>query len=110
MTRQYVLTASIGVALCAIPVSLHRSHESVSLSLDKADARIGRPLTPLSVAGVNRRAVRRSYYGYTPYTYGYAPSYAYPSYGYAASATYPVYGYAAPSYSGSFNRDVQGSW
>ena len=35
----------------------------VSLSLDKADARIGRPLTPMSVAGVNRRVHRRAYYG-----------------------------------------------
>src|SRR5258708_7419475 len=33
------------------------------LSLDAAEARIGRPLTPLSVAGVHRRAHRRGYSG-----------------------------------------------
>jgi hypothetical protein len=32
------------------------------LSLDSAEARVGRPLTPVSVAGANRRAHRRAYY------------------------------------------------
>jgi hypothetical protein len=31
------------------------------LSIDGANARIGRPLTPTSVAGVNRRVHRRAY-------------------------------------------------
>ena len=35
----------------------------VSLSIDKADARVGRPLTPVSVAGVARRQNRRAAYG-----------------------------------------------
>ncbi|MGJ4944501.1 hypothetical protein ACQR1W_28320 [Bradyrhizobium sp. HKCCYLS1011] len=35
----------------------------VSLSVDHAQARIGRPLTPLSGAGVARRNYRRSVYG-----------------------------------------------
>src|SRR4029077_6945847 len=58
--------------LCAAPISLH---QSLSLSVDKAQARIGRPLTPGSVAGVHRRHVsstyRRGYYGggYYPYSY-----------------------------------------
>ena len=34
-----------------------------SLSVDSADARVGHPLTPMSVAGVNRRVHRRAYYG-----------------------------------------------
>ena len=34
-----------------------------SLSVDTAQARVGRPLTPMSVAGVNRRVNRRAYYG-----------------------------------------------
>src|SRR6516165_5089863 len=34
-----------------------------SLSVDTADARLGRPLTPMSVAGVNRRRHRRALYG-----------------------------------------------
>jgi hypothetical protein len=48
---------------CAAPLSLHWSAKSPSLSVDTADARIGRPLTPMSVAGVNRRVHRRAYYG-----------------------------------------------
>ena len=41
-------------------------------AVDSADARVGRPLTPRSVAGVNRRmhrrAYRHNYYG-NPYAY-----------------------------------------
>jgi hypothetical protein len=49
---------------CAAPLSLHWSTtEAPSLSVDTANARIGRPLTPMSVAGVNRRVHRRAYYG-----------------------------------------------
>jgi len=49
---------------CAAPLSLHWSPaKSPSLSVDTADARVGRPLTPMSVAGVNRRVHRRAYYG-----------------------------------------------
>jgi hypothetical protein len=33
--------------------------KTLSLSVDRADARIGRPLTPGSVAGVNRRVRRQ---------------------------------------------------
>jgi len=36
----------------------------VSLSIESAQARIGRPLTPFSVAGVARRQYRRAAYGY----------------------------------------------
>ena len=52
----------IGVAvLCAAPISLHQSENAdLSLSLDRADARVGRPLTATSVAGVHRRATRRA--------------------------------------------------
>jgi hypothetical protein len=50
------------VLFCAAPLSLHWSTaKSPSLSVDTADARIGRPLTPGSVAGVNRRVHRRAY-------------------------------------------------
>src|ERR1700675_1989307 len=35
----------------------------ISLSVEKAEARIGRPLTPVSVAGVARRQYRRAAYG-----------------------------------------------
>src|SRR5215471_16315287 len=49
--------------LTAAPVSPHYSPAAVlSVSLDRAEARVGRPLTPMSVAGVNRRVHRRAYY------------------------------------------------
>ena len=57
-------TLVTAVLLCAAPFSLHWSPaKTLSLSVDSADARIGRPLTPGSVAGVNRRVHRRAYYG-----------------------------------------------
>jgi hypothetical protein len=52
--------------LCAVPLSLHFSQATVvSVSLDTADARVGRPGTPASVAGVARRATRRCAAGVT---------------------------------------------
>jgi hypothetical protein len=36
---------------------------SSALGIIAAAARVGRPLTPMSVAGVNRRVHRRAYYG-----------------------------------------------
>jgi hypothetical protein len=48
--------------LCSAPLTLHWSAANIpSLSVDTADARVGRPLTPMSVAGVNRRVHRRAY-------------------------------------------------
>ncbi len=66
-------TALAASMLCATPVSLHWSPTTPpSVAVDSADARIGRPLTATSVAGVNRRvhrrAYRRNYYG-NPYAY-----------------------------------------
>lgn len=50
--------------LCAAPISPHWSPaQTLSVSVDTASARVGRPLTPMSVAGVNRRVNRRAYYG-----------------------------------------------
>ena len=46
--------------LCTAPISLSQD-KGLSLSVDKAQARIGRPLTPGSVAGVHRRYERRAY-------------------------------------------------
>ena len=65
MKRLTMLGAALGAAmLCLAPVSLHRSPAgTVVISVDKADARVGRPLTPGSVAGVHRRVHRRAYYG-----------------------------------------------
>src|SRR5689334_2477567 len=91
MKRISVIGATLvaAVVLCAAPISLHQSQDKgLTLSVDKARARIGRPLTPGSVAGVHRRHHRRAYhrgyyghgyyghggyshYGYRPYAHGY---------------------------------------
>ena len=61
MKKISVIGATLVAAavLCAAPISL----QGLSLSVDKALARIGRPLTPGSVAGVHRRYERRAYRG-----------------------------------------------
>jgi hypothetical protein len=68
MKRMSLIGATlVGAAvLWAAPVSLHQSQDKgLSLSVDKAQAVIGRPLTPGSVAGVHRRMHRRAYrHGY----------------------------------------------
>ena len=84
-------TALFTCLLCAAPISLRLSPAgNVSLSEDTASAVIGRPLTPMSVAGVNRRAhrraYRRDYYGYgygayQPYRSYYGSSYYGSGYG-----------------------------
>lgn len=57
----------LGVAMTtaffvAAPVSLNWSSTvEPTLSVDSAQARVGRPLTPGSVAGVHRRVERRTY-------------------------------------------------
>ena len=83
--------------LCAAPVSMHWSPtKEVRLSLDTAQARIGRPLTPFSVAGVHRRMYRRAYYGGYGGYYGYhRPYYAYGGY---YHRPYYAYGYHRPYY------------
>ena len=58
------LIAVAALCCCAAPLSLHWSQANApSLAVDTANARIGHPLTPGSVAGVNRRVNRRAYYG-----------------------------------------------
>jgi hypothetical protein len=95
-------TALFVCILCATPLSLRLSPEgNVSVSEDTASAVIGRPLTPMSVAGVNRRAHRRAYrqgyYGYGayhPYRYGYGTYQPYTYYGAGYGSYRPSYGYA----------------
>jgi hypothetical protein len=89
MKKGTILGTIVGAALLATaPFSLQWSQKAVTLSLDSADARVGRPLTPVSVAGVHRRAYRRAAYGtaaayggYAAYGSGYyntvSPGYAY---------------------------------
>ena len=97
--------------LTAAPVSLHRSQNTVALSLDSADARIGRPRTAMSVAGVQRRGYRRAYrgavyrgvagYGAGSYYSGYSsPAYSAPYYG----------GYGYPRYSAPYYGSGYGSY
>jgi hypothetical protein len=55
------LTLIGSMMVCAVPLSVHVSQErGVSVALDTADARVGRPATPASAAGVARRTTRRA--------------------------------------------------
>ena len=84
MKKISVIGATLVAAavLCAAPISLHQSlDKGLSLSVDKAQARIGRPLTPGSIAGVNRRQNRRGYSG-GYYGHGYYGHGGYRRYGY----------------------------
>jgi len=62
--RKFVLIGAtvVGAAvLSASPISIDWSvSKGLSVSSDKANAEVGRPLTPGSVAGVNRRHDRRA--------------------------------------------------
>lgn len=66
MTRKGKILGVIATVMLftAVPLSPHYSPARVlSVAIDGAEARVGRPLTPMSVAGVHRRAHRRAYYG-----------------------------------------------
>lgn len=47
------------VGLCGLAIGERISVPGVHTFVSTADARVGRPLTPVSVAGVARRTVRR---------------------------------------------------
>jgi hypothetical protein len=82
------LALGISTFACAAVLSFGWSEQDgVSLSVQSAQARVGRPLTPMSVAGVARRQTRRTIYGTA-------------AVGAAAAATYGYYGY--PSYNHGF--------
>ena len=96
------------------PFSLQWSQDKVSLSLNSVNARIGRPLTATSIAGVHRRVYRRTYRraayaaaaaGVAGYGYGSYYSYSSPYYSsYYAPQPYssyygPVSSYAQSRYS-----------
>jgi hypothetical protein len=71
----------------AAPLSFHSSPlGTLAVSVDTAEARVGRPLTPMSVAGVNRRVHRRAYYGAAAVGVG-----AYGAYGYRRACGYYPY-------------------
>ncbi|MGY3347403.1 hypothetical protein ACVIIW_000711 [Bradyrhizobium sp. USDA 4449] len=76
-----IATAAV---LAVVPLSPRYSPLTVlSVSVDRAEARVGRPLTPMSVAGVNRRVHRRAYYGAAA-----AGAAAYGAYGYRRACGY----------------------
>jgi hypothetical protein len=59
---RFAVSASAALVCAAVPASLNWSPASVTLfSVDRAEARVGRPLTATSVAGVSRRVYRRGY-------------------------------------------------
>ena len=60
--RKTVLAAS--AFTCAAVLSFGWSEQGgISLSIESAQARVGRPLTPMSAAGVARQQTRRAVYG-----------------------------------------------
>jgi len=67
-----------------------------SLSIESAQARVGRPLTPVSVAGVARRQNRRAAYGYGAAAVGAGVAAA--TIGTAAAAATSPWGYGYGSY------------
>ncbi len=82
-----IVTAAL---LTAAPLSPHYSPANLlTVSVNSAEARIGRPLTPMSVAGVNRRVHRRAYYGAAAVGVGAAAAYG--AYGYRRACGYYPY-------------------
>ena len=66
MKQMSLTTVAIAASTfaCAALLSFGWSEQrGVSLSVEKAEARVGRPLTPVSAAGVARRQTRRAVYG-----------------------------------------------
>jgi hypothetical protein len=78
LPSKLALTAPLAALLWAIPVSidLTRPHAAtadraeligIGLKIDSAEARVGRPATPHSLAGVARRTTRQTVRQVTPY-------------------------------------------
>lgn len=79
MTPKRISTAILATAaaVCAFSASDGRINQPGFVT--RAEARIGRPLTPMSYAGVARRTTRRAYYGAAGVAVGgAAAAYAYP--------------------------------
>jgi hypothetical protein len=61
MKRAFLIAA---VVICGVSVSIGWTEtDGLSLSVSSAQARVGRPLTPMSYAGVARRTTRRAVVG-----------------------------------------------
>ncbi len=118
-TRAIRIAIGVSTFACAALFSITWSQQSgVAASVESAQARVGRPLTPVSVAGVARRQTRRAAYGYgigagaaavatagvvaatTPYAWGnnnWANSYAAQTDPYFGQPHYPARAYYARS-------------
>jgi hypothetical protein len=102
--RKAALAAS--AVACAALFSLGWSEQGgISVSVESAQARVGRPLTPVSVAGVARRQTRRAVYGAGiagAAAIGAAGAVAaapyYGATGYYSGGPYATYGYPAQEY------------
>jgi len=67
MKQMGLMTVAVAASTfaCTALLSFGRSEQGgVTLSVESAQARVGRPLTPMSGAGVARRHARRAGYGY----------------------------------------------
>jgi hypothetical protein len=70
MSKKIALICTVAAVFCTVPYSIEVSRSSgATVVADQAQARVGRPLTPVSVAGVARRSARRTvrrhaYYGH----------------------------------------------
>src|SRR4029450_8715964 len=98
MKKLSLFAVSVGGALVCAAVPASFDWSSAKFSLDTAEARVGRPLTATSVAGVSRRVHRRAYRRAAA---GAAVGAA--AVGAAAGAAYvggPAPAYAAPAYVG----------
>lgn len=103
--RKAVLAAS--VFGCTLLSSGWSEQGGISLSVESAQARVGRPLTPVSVAGVARRQTRRAVYGAgiagaavvgTVAAVAAAPYYGGAGTPYYSRDPYAAYGYPAQDY------------
>jgi len=60
MNKQIILGIIVGMAVVATPVSFNAPREDQTLvSLNTAEAKVGKPGTAVSVAGANRRDRRQ---------------------------------------------------
>ncbi|WP_246788300.1 hypothetical protein [Bradyrhizobium sp. CCBAU 53421] len=100
MTRRIVRNTAIALSTfaCATLFSITWSEQGgVSASVESAQARVGRPLTPVSAAGVARRHTRRAAYGY-----GVGAGIAATAAVATAAATAPVYGWGTNNWTDAY--------
>ncbi|WP_249158835.1 hypothetical protein [Bradyrhizobium tropiciagri] len=104
MTQRILRNSAIAISTvaCAVLFSVTWSEQGgVSASVEGAQARVGRPLTPVSVAGVARRQSRRAAYGYG-YGAGVVGTAAAVTAGAVAAAASPAYGWGNNTWTDSY--------